>query len=178
MRNALEIETLTTDWCKLIRVVYQKYRGPGFYKGENSYIYKGFALYSSKGPRISISNGLFVRGMDKTEDDKILIVPNNKWFEKAMEAINAYNEEMSILEKSRISGRLEYYMKLPYAIRIVPEDAGGYFAEIEEFPGCMTHGDTVLKVIENIDDAKRNWLTIAIEEGLQIPEPKLHKVRK
>ncbi len=67
---------------------------------------------------------------------------------------------------------LKYYMELPYSIRIVPEEAGGYFAEVEELPGCMTQGDTIEEVMKNIEEAKECWLTVSIDEGLEIPKPK------
>lgn len=67
---------------------------------------------------------------------------------------------------------LEHYMKLPYTIRIIPEKTGGFFAEIEELPGCMTQGDTIEEIMKNIEEAKELWLEVAIEEGIEIPQPK------
>ncbi len=67
---------------------------------------------------------------------------------------------------------LKYYMGLPYSIRIIPEEAGGYFVEIEELSGCMTQGDTVEEVIKNINEAKELWIESAIEDGIEIPKPK------
>ena len=67
---------------------------------------------------------------------------------------------------------LKHYMELPYSIRITPEEAGGYFAEVEELSGCMTQGDTIEEVMRNIEEAKESWLTVSIEEGLEIPQPK------
>ena len=68
---------------------------------------------------------------------------------------------------------LEYYMKLPYAIRIVPEEAGGYFAEVEKLDGCMTQGDTIEEVLKNLEEAKQCWLEAAIEIGKEIPLPEV-----
>jgi predicted RNase H-like HicB family nuclease len=67
---------------------------------------------------------------------------------------------------------LQYYMKIPYSIRIIPEEAGGYFVEIEELSGCMTQGDTIEEVMKNINEAKELWLESAIEDGFEIPKPK------
>jgi len=67
---------------------------------------------------------------------------------------------------------LRYYMELPYSIRIIPEEVGGFFAEIEELQGCMTQGDTIEEVKENIEEAKESWLTVAIEEEIEIPQPR------
>jgi len=67
---------------------------------------------------------------------------------------------------------IRYYMGLPYSIRIIPEEGGGYFAEVEELSGCMTQGDTIEEVMKNIEEAKESWLTVAIEEGIEIPQPR------
>lgn len=67
---------------------------------------------------------------------------------------------------------LNHYMSLPYSIRIIPEEAGGYFAEVEELPGCMTQGDTIEELMRNIEEAKELWLESALEIGKEIPLPK------
>jgi predicted RNase H-like HicB family nuclease len=64
-----------------------------------------------------------------------------------------------------------YYMNLPYSVRIIPDESGLYFAEIEELPGCMTQGDTKKDALEKIEEAKRGWLTVAIERSIKIPLP-------
>jgi antitoxin HicB len=67
---------------------------------------------------------------------------------------------------------LEYYMSLPYTITIIPDTvSGGYVAKINELTGCLTQGETLDEVTQMIEDAKRGWLEIALEEGLEIPEP-------
>jgi len=66
---------------------------------------------------------------------------------------------------------LEEYLRLPYTIKIIPEKAGGFFAKVEELPGCITQGEDITEVWENIQDAMSLWLETAIEEKTQIPEP-------
>ena len=67
---------------------------------------------------------------------------------------------------------LEYYMGLPYRLEIVPDEAeGGYVASYPELRGCITVGDTAESAAANAVDAKREWLTAAIEDGYEIPEP-------
>ena len=67
---------------------------------------------------------------------------------------------------------VEYYMNLPYKLEIVPDlDEGGYVARYPELPGCITVGESVLHVVSNAIDAKREWLTAALEDGLLISEP-------
>ena len=66
---------------------------------------------------------------------------------------------------------IEYYMRLPYTIRIIPEEDKGFFAEIEELPGCMTEGETLEEVMENIREAQELWIETALEIGKEIPLP-------
>lgn len=67
---------------------------------------------------------------------------------------------------------LAEYMKLPYRIEIVPDtEECGYVVSYPELPGCMTCADTLEQAIKNAEDAKKEWLIAAIEEGLEIPEP-------
>ena len=67
---------------------------------------------------------------------------------------------------------LEYYMKLPYKLEIVPDtEEGGYTAFYPDLPGCLTCSDTMNGIIENASDAKRQWLEAALEEGVSIAEP-------
>jgi len=68
---------------------------------------------------------------------------------------------------------LQYYLGLPYTIKITPEEVGGYFVEIEEFEGCMSQGETIEEVMRNIKEAQEGWLEVAIEEELEIPLPKV-----
>ena len=67
---------------------------------------------------------------------------------------------------------IEYYMTLPYKLEIVPDpDEGGYAASYPELHGCLTCGDTLESVVANAEDCKREWLTAALEDGIEIPEP-------
>lgn len=67
---------------------------------------------------------------------------------------------------------IDYYMKLPYKLEIVPDtEEGGYGARYPELPGCITCAETLVEVVANAEDAKRAWLEAALEEGLDIAEP-------
>lgn len=66
---------------------------------------------------------------------------------------------------------LEYYMSLPYEMRIIPDEEGGWFVEIPLLRGCMTDGDTWEEVLKNIEEAKQAWLETALEHNITIPEP-------
>jgi len=69
---------------------------------------------------------------------------------------------------------LDYYMSLAYPIRVYPEpDGSGYTAEISDLPGCITCADTLEELWAMIEDAKRGWLELALEDGDSIPDPSL-----
>lgn len=63
------------------------------------------------------------------------------------------------------------YLKKPYGRLLVPEDEGGYRAEILEFPGCFAEGDTAAEAADNLESAALSWLASALAKGQTIPEP-------
>ena len=69
------------------------------------------------------------------------------------------------------SKNLNYFLGLPYTIRIHKDEFEGYFAMVEELKGCMTQGETYQEAAANILDALKVWLQAAIENGNKIPEP-------
>ena len=67
---------------------------------------------------------------------------------------------------------IDYYVNLPYKLEIVPDlDEGGYIARYPELPGCITVGNSLEETVRNVLDAKREWLTAALEDGNTINEP-------
>lgn len=70
----------------------------------------------------------------------------------------------------------EDYLALPYAIELVQDsdEAGqrGWVAEIEELPGCLSQGSTAEEAIANVRDAMVGWISIALEDGRPIPQPR------
>jgi antitoxin HicB len=72
---------------------------------------------------------------------------------------------------------LAYYLGLPYTIEVTrdnDEENPGWVARILELPGCITQGDNFEELDEMIKDAMREWLEIALEDNLPIPEPTSH----
>ena len=63
------------------------------------------------------------------------------------------------------------YLKKPYGRLLVPEEEGGYRAEIVEFPGCFAEGDTAAEAAANLEDAAQSWLEATIAKGQTVPEP-------
>lgn len=67
---------------------------------------------------------------------------------------------------------LNEYLALPYRMEIVEDrDEGGYVVSFPELPGCITCGETLESTVANAEDAKREWITAALEEGITIHEP-------
>ncbi len=67
---------------------------------------------------------------------------------------------------------IDEYLALPYRMEIVEDsDEGGYVVSFPELPGCITCGETIESAVANAEDAKREWITAALEEGNTIHEP-------
>jgi antitoxin HicB len=77
---------------------------------------------------------------------------------------------MKQIKKNNIT--LDYYLNLKYPVTIYEDPEDGFVAEIEDLPGCLTQGETLEEVHTQIDDARRGWLKVAYEEGLEISLPR------
>lgn len=62
---------------------------------------------------------------------------------------------------------IDYYMSLPYRLEIIPDpDEGGMQRAIRNFRGVLRSGDLwKLAVVENAEDAKKEWLPAALGSG-------------
>ena len=57
-----------------------------------------------------------------------------------------------------------------YSILLIPDpEDGGYTATVPALPGCVTEGDTLEEVLENIRDAIRLYLEDVEASGEQVP---------
>ncbi|MDR1150001.1 MAG: type II toxin-antitoxin system HicB family antitoxin [Spirochaetaceae bacterium] len=66
------------------------------------------------------------------------------------------------------------YLKLPYHIviqHITDESGSYYFAKVQEFDGCISHGDTYEEAFQNIREAMEGWIETKLENGFSVPEP-------
>ena len=59
----------------------------------------------------------------------------------------------------------------PYTRALIPEEDGTWFAQIVEFPGCITAGKTAAEAVSMLDDAMTGWLKVSLQDGDAIPEP-------
>lgn len=51
-------------------------------------------------------------------------------------------------------------------------DDNAFIVEVPELPGCMADGKTVEEAIKNTEIIIKEWIEVAIERGMTIPEPK------
>ncbi len=67
---------------------------------------------------------------------------------------------------------LSDYMKMSYRMEIVEDkDESGFVVSYPELPGCITCGETIEAAVANAQDAKKEWLEAALEQGIKIQEP-------
>jgi len=51
------------------------------------------------------------------------------------------------------------------------KDEGGFVVSYPDLPGCITCGETIEAAISNAVDAKKAWIEVALESGIEIHEP-------
>lgn len=68
----------------------------------------------------------------------------------------------------------EEYLKQPYSRVLIPDEKTGTFtAEILEFPGCISQGDTAQEAYERLEEAAKGWIEAGLDLGQEIPPPAL-----
>ena len=68
--------------------------------------------------------------------------------------------------------KIDYFLRLKYPILIIEDPVeGGYTVFIPDLPGCITCCQRWQDIPTTIEDAKRAWITAALEEGIRIPKP-------
>lgn len=53
---------------------------------------------------------------------------------------------------------------------IIPDEDGGYIAEVPSLPGCYSQGETVEETLENIKEAIELHVESIIAHGEEVPE--------
>jgi antitoxin HicB len=72
-------------------------------------------------------------------------------------------------------GTVEEYRSLPYHLMLVrdgEDKTKPWTASVEELPGCTAHGKSSDEALAGIEAAIAKWISVALEEGRDIPEPK------
>ena len=70
-----------------------------------------------------------------------------------------------------MSKSIQEYRREPYARILIPDELGGYSAEILEFPGCFAQGETADETMQALDRAAESWIKAALDQGQEIPAP-------
>jgi predicted RNase H-like HicB family nuclease len=58
-----------------------------------------------------------------------------------------------------------------YPVTLYPEVEGGYTAQIEQLPGCISQGETLEEAMTMINDARHLWIETALATGIFVPTP-------
>jgi predicted RNase H-like HicB family nuclease len=67
---------------------------------------------------------------------------------------------------------IDDYLKMNYPIEVVKDEfEDGYVLSIPLLKGCITTSETIEEGMTMIEDAKREWIKAAVEEGFKVPEP-------
>jgi antitoxin HicB len=70
---------------------------------------------------------------------------------------------------------INYYLNLPYTVEVIRDndpDNPGWVARVVELPGCITQADSFEELEEMLNDAMRLWIEVALEDGVEVPEPR------
>lgn len=70
---------------------------------------------------------------------------------------------------------LEYYLSLSYEITVQKAEEGGFVVSIPALPGCITQVENEQEVLSRIEEVRKEWITTAKEDGVEIPLPKTEK---
>ena len=65
-------------------------------------------------------------------------------------------------------------MKLPYATRISIDECGGrpcFVAVNPELYGCMAQGNTPREAVDNLKEARRDYIATLLQLGREVPRP-------
>lgn len=68
---------------------------------------------------------------------------------------------------------IDEIVRRPYTVEVVYGETAedGVLAQIAEWPGCMTAGDTRTEALARIEDAMRDWAEARLADGSDVPGP-------
>ncbi len=76
------------------------------------------------------------------------------------------------MKKEHAKKELDFYLGVNYPVTVHTDPDGGFVAEIEDLPGCMTQAGTLDDLFTAIQDARHAWIEAAYETGQDIPLPR------
>lgn len=78
---------------------------------------------------------------------------------------------MKLTNKTQIEMQARSVLLKPYSWVFLPQEEGGFSAEILEFPGCFAEGDTIEEAHSALASAAQTWVELSLEKGDSIPVP-------
>lgn len=78
------------------------------------------------------------------------------------------NRTVETTASSPLIGQL---LDLPWSI-LVSISPGGYVARVVEIPGCSVEAESPAAAVAKLRECQAEWLTIALNDGTDIPEPR------
>jgi predicted HicB family RNase H-like nuclease len=63
------------------------------------------------------------------------------------------------------------YLARPYSRILIPQEGGGFSAEILEFPGCFAEGDSAQDAYASLEEAASGWLLACLANETPVPPP-------
>ncbi len=70
-----------------------------------------------------------------------------------------------------IDEKVKEILQRPYSRVLIPDEDGGFTAEILEFRGCFSEGDSTEEAYRNLEEAAFNWVKATLEQGTEVPQP-------
>jgi len=76
---------------------------------------------------------------------------------------------------NNLADQAEKLAAQPYSVVITRDESldeePAFVVYTPELPGCMTHGTTVEEALDNLKDARREYILSLLEDGLPVPPP-------
>ena len=73
--------------------------------------------------------------------------------------------------KAAVRKQIDEILAAPYARVLRRAEEGGYWAEVLEFPGCVSQGETAEETMANLEEAMDLWAGSILEDGGTVPAP-------
>ena len=58
------------------------------------------------------------------------------------------------------------------------DEDGVWIANVPDLRFCSAHGDTPNEAVASVQEAMEGWLEVAREDGLPIPKPRDHQIKR
>lgn len=90
-------------------------------------------------------------------------------------SLNRQKKEINSSFNKNDNKSLDYYLNLKWTLEY-SKGEDGFLVKIKELPGCITCGDNFVEATTMVTDALISWLKIALEGGVDIPEPNSEEI--